>query len=645
MDILNRKLIKEEAKNFISQDRKWLTMALACLPLVLLNTAVSGGFNIKLDVNEDVDVSFGGGSIVAWLLVPLMIGMAGYFLNHLRGMNPDWKSLYREGLDYYGAYFKVGVPTQIFTTLWTFVFIIPGFIKLYQWYFVHQIIHDNPNLSGKQARDLSKKMTEGFKSEIFIMNLSFFFWLMLSALTLGIAYLYVGPYMACTNAMYYENLKHHAITTGIATPDEFGIMPIISEENSDSNNKIEGNDNMKYVVVLYDGMADYPVPQFDGKTPMMLAKKPNFDALAQKSTVGLVKTVPDGMKPGSDVANMSVMGFDPSIYYTGRSPLEAASIGVDLKDTDVTLRCNVVTLSDEENYADKTMVDYCADDISTEEAEKIIATVQEHFGNDIYKFYSGVSYRHCLVWDKGTTDLGNMTPPHDISGRVVGEYLSTSENAADLIRMMKESYDLLKDHPVNIERIKNGKRPANSIWLWGEGKKPALSPFEELYGIKGAVISAVDLLKGIGKCAKMDTPDVEGATGYIDTNFVGKAEAAVNALKNGCDYAYIHIEAPDECGHRREAENKVRAIEIIDEQVLPIIFDGLKDYDDYKIMILPDHPTPIVTATHASDPVPFMIYQKSKEIDGVDTINEKTAKATGLFVESGVALMKKFLED
>ncbi len=402
---------------------------------------------------------------------------------------------------------------------------------------------------------------------------------------------------------------------------------------------------MKYVVVLYDGMADYPVPQFDGKTPMMLANKPNFDSLAKKGTVGLVKTVPDGMKPGSDVANMSVMGFDPSIYYTGRSPLEAASIGVDLKDTDVTLRCNVVTLSDEEKYEDKTMVDYCADDISTEEAEKIIATVQEHFGNDIYKFYSGVSYRHCLVWDKGTTDLGNMTPPHDISGRVVGEYLSTSENATDLIRMMKESYDLLKDHPVNIERIKNGKRPANSIWLWGEGKKPALSPFEELYGIKGAVISAVDLLKGIGKCAKMETPDVEGATGYIDTNFVGKAEAAVEALKNGCDYAYIHIEAPDECGHRREAENKVRAIEIIDEQVLPIIFDGLKDYDDYKIMILPDHPTPIVTATHASDPVPFMIYHKNNEVNGVDTINEETAKATGLFVESGVALMKKFLED
>lgn len=402
---------------------------------------------------------------------------------------------------------------------------------------------------------------------------------------------------------------------------------------------------MKYVVVLYDGMADYPVPELGGKTPMMVADKPNFDALGKKGTVGLVKTVPEGMKPGSDVANMSVMGFDPAIYYTGRSPLEAASIGVDLKDTDVTLRCNIVTLSDEENYEDKTMVDYCAGDISTAEAQEIIKTVEEHFGSDIYKFYSGVSYRHCLVWSDGTTDLGSMTPPHDISGRVVGEYLSKSENAKDLIRMMKESYELLKNHPVNLKRISEGKRPANSIWLWGEGRKPALSPFEELYGMKGAVVSAVDLLKGIAKCAKMEAPEVEGATGYIDTNFEGKAIAGVEALKNGCDYAYLHFEAPDECGHRREPENKVKSIEMIDSRVLPIILDGLKDYDDYKIMILPDHPTPIVTATHASDPVPFMIYHKNKEVVGVDTVNEETAKQTGIFVGSGVELMKKFLED
>lgn len=391
-------------------------------------------------------------------------------------------------------------------------------------------------------------------------------------------------------------------------------------------------------------MADYPVPELGGRTPMAVACKPNFDSLGKKGTVGLVKTVPDGMKPGSDVANMSVMGFDPSIYYTGRSPLEAASIGVDLKDTDVTLRCNLVTLSDEENYEDKTMVDYCAGDISTEEAAEIIKSVDENFGSEIFKFYSGVSYRHCLVWDCGTTDLGSMTPPHDISGRVVGEYLSKSENAKPLIKMMKESYEFLKDHPVNKKRASEGKRPANSIWLWGEGKRPALSPFEQLYGIKGAVISAVDLLKGIGKCAKMETPEVEGTTGYIDTNFEGKARAAVEALKNGCDFAYIHLEAPDECGHRREPENKVKSIEMIDSRVLPIVLDGLEEYDDYKIMILPDHPTPIVTATHAPDPVPFMIYQKSKPHKGVETVNEETAKATGLFLNSGVELMKKFLE-
>ncbi len=402
---------------------------------------------------------------------------------------------------------------------------------------------------------------------------------------------------------------------------------------------------MKHIVVLYDGMADEPVPALNGKTPMMVAKKPNFDYMAQHGEVGIVKTVADGLKPGSDVANLSVMGYDPAIYYTGRSPLEALSIGINMEDTDIALRCNLVTLSDEENYTDKTMIDYCAGDISTAEAQEIIKTVQEHFGSEIYKFYSGVSYRHCLVWSDGTTDLGSMTPPHDISGRVVGEYLSKSENAKDLIRMMKESYVLLKNHPVNLKRISEGKRPANSIWLWGEGRKPALSPFEELYGMKGAVVSAVDLLKGIAKCAKMEAPEVEGATGYIDTNFEGKARAGVEALKNGCDYAYLHFEAPDECGHRREPENKVKSIEMIDSRVLPIILDGLKDYDDYKIMILPDHPTPIVTATHASDPVPFMIYHKNKEVVGVDTVNEETAKQTGIFVGSGVELMKKFLED
>lgn len=404
---------------------------------------------------------------------------------------------------------------------------------------------------------------------------------------------------------------------------------------------------MKYVVVLYDGMADYPVPALDGKTPMMCAKKPNMDYLAQRAEVGLIRTVAPGLKPGSDVANMSVMGFDPMKFYTGRSPLEAASIGIDMKPTDVSLRTNLVTLSeDDKPYKEKTIVDYCADDISTEEAEVLIKYIDENLGTDEFKFYPGVSYRHCLIWKNGTTDLGKMTPPHDITGKVITEYLSDSENAKPLIDMMKKSYDLLKDHPINIARKKAGKGPANSIWLWGEGTRPAFDSFEDVYGIKGGVVSAVDLIKGLGQCAKMDVAEVEGATGYIDTNFEGKAKAALDLLKKGDDLVYIHFEAPDECGHRNEPENKVRAIELIDERVLPILFEGLKEYDDYKILILPDHPTPIVTRTHASDPVPYLIYHKNDEKDSkVQSINEETAKETGNYIDFGPSIMSHFLKD
>lgn len=402
---------------------------------------------------------------------------------------------------------------------------------------------------------------------------------------------------------------------------------------------------MKYVVVLYDGMADYPVPALGGKTPMMLAKKPNLDYLAQRSEVGLVRTVPKGMKPGSDVANMSVMGFDPAKYYTGRSPLEAASIGIDMKPTDVSLRCNLVTLSEDgKPYEEKTIEDYCADDISSKEGAQLIEAVNRELGNDIFKFYAGVSYRHCLIWKNGTTDLGNLTPPHDITGKVITQHLSTAENARVLIDIMKKSYDILKDHPVNLARKARGRRPANSIWLWGEGTRPSISSFEEINGIKGGVVSAVDLIKGIGRCAGMEVASVEGATGYIDTNFEGKAQAALDILERN-DLVYIHFEVTDECGHRNEPENKIRAIELIDERVLPILFDGLKKYEDYKIMILPDHPTPIVTRTHASDPVPYLIYHKGGEKSGVDTINEETAAATGLFIEYGPGIMSHFIKD
>lgn len=400
---------------------------------------------------------------------------------------------------------------------------------------------------------------------------------------------------------------------------------------------------MKYVVVLCDGMADYPVPALGGKTPMMVAKKPHIDALAAKAEVGLVRTVAPGLKPGSDVANMSVLGFDPHRFYTGRSPLEAASIGIDMKDSDVSLRTNLVTLSDKgEPFADKVIEDYCADDISTEKARQLIEAVQAAFGGGEYDFYTGVSYRHCLIWHGGTTELGNMTPPHDITGKVIGPHLSTAETARPLLEMMEKSFDLLKDHPVNKARVAAGRRPANCIWLWGEGKRPALRPFEALYGIKGGMVSAVDLLKGIANCAGMEVAEVPGATGYIDTDFEGKAKAALDLLTRN-DLVYVHFEAPDECGHRNEPENKVKAIEMIDSRVLPILEEGLEQYEDYKILLLPDHPTPIVTRTHASDPVPYLLYQKSAPKTGVDTINEETAKATGIYMENGPTMMPHFL--
>jgi len=399
---------------------------------------------------------------------------------------------------------------------------------------------------------------------------------------------------------------------------------------------------MKYLVMLCDGMADYPIESLGGKTPLEAAETPCMDKLAQTARVGLVKTVADGMKPGSDVANLSVLGYDPKIYYTGRSPLEAGSIGIDMKKTDVSLRCNLVTVTDEENYADKTILDYCADDISTEDAEILIKFLAEKLDNDEFKFYSGVSYRHCLIWNNGTLDLGNITPPHDITGKPVKDYVPTHPNAAKLYELMQKSYTLLKDHPLNKARIEKGLRPANSIWLWGEGVRANLDDFKEKFGLKASMISAVDLLKGIGKFSNMNVVDVKGATGYIDTNFEGKAQAAINEFKNGQDFVYIHVEAPDECGHRNETENKVKSISLIDKLVLAPVVAELEKMGDFRVLVTPDHATPLSLKTHTNDPIPFFIYDSTKKYDGVNGFCEKTAEATGWYIENGFTIMSEF---
>lgn len=399
---------------------------------------------------------------------------------------------------------------------------------------------------------------------------------------------------------------------------------------------------MKYIVILGDGMSDYPVPELGNKTPLQVAKKPNIDRLAQYGQLGLVKTVPETLPPGSDVANLSVLGYEPEKYYTGRSPLEAASIGIDLKDTDVTFRTNLVTLSEAERYEDRVMVDYSSDEISTEEAHQLLDTIQAHFNNELYTYYKGISYRHCLLWEKGSLDL-DLTPPHDILGKRIADYLPSGKDSLPLLKMMKESQRLLENHPVNLKRKEKGLRPANSIWIWGEGKKPALDPFKNKYGLSGAVISAVDLIKGLGILAGMDSIDVKGATGNIDTNYLGKAQAALDALSQGKDFVFVHIEAPDECGHRYEIDNKVKSIELIDELVVASLIKGLEVYEDYKILVLPDHPTPLSLRTHTRDPVPYIFYQKSRAKKGSSmTYNEKNAQDTGIFIGSGTDLMAKF---
>jgi 2,3-bisphosphoglycerate-independent phosphoglycerate mutase len=401
---------------------------------------------------------------------------------------------------------------------------------------------------------------------------------------------------------------------------------------------------MKYVVVLGDGMADWKIESLGNKTCLEAAVTPNLDKIAPLSEVGLCKTVPDGMKPGSDVANMSVLGFNPKNFYTGRSPLEAVSMGIKLSSTDVTLRCNLVTLSDEPNYEDKTMVDYSAGEITTEEAGELINYLKTKLDKKGYTFYPGISYRHCLVVNNGVTGH-DLTPPHDISDKKITTHLPKGKNADVYLNFMKESYNLLKDHPVNKKRIAEGKHPANSIWLWGEGTKPALDDFEKLRSLKGGVISAVDLVRGIGLLAGMKIIDVDNITGNYDTNFLGKANAAADALLGGLDYVYIHMEAPDECGHHGDSTHKVYSIEQIDTKVIATLIDRLtKAGEDFAMLVCPDHPTPVAIKTHISDPIPYLIYTNKRSLsNGAKRYTEDEAKATGEYVPYGYMLIEKLI--
>lgn len=394
---------------------------------------------------------------------------------------------------------------------------------------------------------------------------------------------------------------------------------------------------MKYLVILGDGMADLPIESLGNKTPLEYASTPKMDELAAKGEIGMVHTIPDGMKPGSDTANLSVLGFDPRKFYSGRSPLEALSIGVPMKDTDIALRCNIVTLSEEEdNYEDRTIIDHSASEISTEECAVLLDAVKKELETDEFHFYLGTSYRHCLIWENGK--VLDLVQPHDVLGQKIGDKLP--ENEA-LRSMMKRSYDILVNHPINVERKKRGLNPANSCWFWGAGTKPSLSSFEEKTGKSGAMISAVDLLKGIAVGASMKVITVEGANGGLHTNYEGKAEAAVKVLtEDGYDFVYVHVEAPDEMGHQGSVEKKVKAIENLDERVIRPIVQGMGDSgEDYRLLVLPDHPTPICIRTHTADNVPYLLYDSRKEEHHTYHYNEKEAAETGILKEEGHKLI------
>lgn len=399
---------------------------------------------------------------------------------------------------------------------------------------------------------------------------------------------------------------------------------------------------MKYIVILCDGMADEPLEELGGKTPLEAARTANMDRLAEKAEIGMVRTVPDGMAPGSDTANLSVIGYDPKKYYSGRSPLEALSIGAEMGDKDVSFRCNLVTLSEEENsYKERVILDHSSGEIPTEEAAVLLDALKKGLEREGYAFYTGTSYRHLLIQKEGK--VVELTAPHDILTRRIGEYLPKDQV---LREMMVRSYDILKDHPINVQRRKEGKNPANSAWFWGAGTRPALTSFEEKNGVKGAMISAVDLLKGIAVGAGMHNIIVEGANGGLHTNYAGKAQAAVKALtEDGFDFVYVHIEAPDEMGHQGSAENKIKAIEYIDDQVVGPVAEALRAAGtDFRMLILPDHPTPVRVRTHTSDPVPYLLYDSTKAEEGSGTYSEKTGRKSGKMLEEGYRLIDHLLE-
>ena len=398
---------------------------------------------------------------------------------------------------------------------------------------------------------------------------------------------------------------------------------------------------MKYIVVLGDGMADEPIAALGGKTPLEYANIPTMDELASKGEMGMVQNVPAGMSPGSEVANLSVMGYDPLTDFTGRSPLEALSVGVEMEPDDIIFRCNVVTLTEDEPYAEKTILDHSSGEISTADADVLMEAIRKAFNSEEFQFYTGTSYRHIMVWKHGR--LARLEPPHDHLTKVIGPYLPEEKI---LREFMEKSFDILNNHPLNVQRAAEGKNKANSLWYWGAGTKPSLRGFEEKTGMKGAMISAVDLLKGIAVGADMKIYQVEGATGSIDTNYEGKAQAAIDALlRDGCDFAYIHVEAPDEMGHQGLVEEKVKSIEYLDRRLIAPIKKAMEDAgEDFRMLVLPDHPTPIRIRTHSSDPVPYVLYDSTKQRKTSARYSEAEAKATGSFELQGCKLLERLLQ-